>query len=138
MPFPNTKPIPDNWNNHHRPTATATLTDSCVINRITRGAYNPATKTYGSNIETPVYSGPCRVQMRAVKQHQMTFGSQPVTVQTYLVAIEWDGDQVNINDVVTAIRSDDPLLTAQKLRVTDVQYGSAHWQRDLTCQGYGD
>lgn len=135
-PLPSSRVIPDGWDAHHRPVASATMTARCVINRITTGSYNSTTKQYGANIETPIYTGPCRIQQRTSAERATAFGEQQVTTRSYLVAIEWDAAEVLVDDVVTVTDATDPELATRTLRVTDVQYGSNQWQRDLYAEAF--
>lgn len=135
-PLPSTKPIPDGWDAHHRPVATATMTASCSIARPAAGAYNAATLQYAANTDTAIYSGPCRIQQRTSAEATGDVAGQIVTTRSYLVAIEHDAGQVLVDDIVTLTDAVDALLIGRKLRVTDVQYGSNQWQRDLFCEDF--
>lgn len=135
-PLPSTKPIPDGWDNHHRPVATATMTATCTIGRAGPGTYDPVTMQYGDNTSTLIYSGPCRVQQRTSAETTADVVGQQVTTRSYLVAVQYDAGQVEVDDIVTVTDSADAQLTGRRLRVTDVQYGSAQWQRDLYCEDF--
>lgn len=138
MPLPSTAVVPDGWDDHHRPVATATMTATCTITRPTQGAYDPITLQYPANTEPVAYRGPCRLQqvIGRGRDAPLDFAGQPVTARINLVSIEWDAAPVHINDIVTIDDSVDPRLIGRKVRVTNVVYGSMQWQRDLHCQDF--
>lgn len=140
MPLPGTRIIPRTWNDHHRPTATASMRGTCVISRpdtdTTDDVYDPVTLQYTSGPAGQVYAGPCRVQALSTAEARSRFGEQDVTTHRYLVAVEWDAAQVLVDDVVTVVTADDPGLPGRKLRVLDVSGGTEQWERDLICQDW--
>lgn len=136
MPLPSTRPIPDGWDDHHRPVATAAMTATCVAGTLTPGAYDPVTLQYGAPVLTTKYTGPCRVQQRTGQEQTSTSAGQTITTRSYLVALEHDADTIAVDDVVDITDAVDTGLVGRRLRVLDVSYGSNQWQRDLTCQDF--
>lgn len=135
-PLPTSKVVPDGWDAHHRPVATSTMTATCTIRRPATGVYDPATLQYGPADGDTIYSGPCRILMRPRAQNPADLAGQITTTRSYQVSIEWDAATIHVNDVVTVDTASDPRLAGKPLRVTDVQYGSNQWQRDLFCEDF--
>jgi hypothetical protein len=65
-------------------------------------------------------------------------GEAQETRHRYQVSLLWDAAQVEIGDLVSVTGSVDLALAGKRLRVTDVQYGSEQWQRDLMCDQLED
>jgi hypothetical protein len=61
-------------------------------------------------------------------------GDTQTTVRRYLLAVEYDTDQVEIGDTVTITAAVDADAAGMTLRVVDVRYGSEQWQRDLIVE----
>lgn len=135
-PLPSTRAIPDGWDAHHRPVATSSMTATCSIRRPATGVYNTATLQYGDADGTLIYSGPCRLQQRTRAEFAGDVAGQQVTTRSYLLAIEWDAAQILVDDIATIDTATDPRLATRKLRITDVQYGSDQWQRDLYAEDF--
>lgn len=137
MPLPSTKLIPDGWDDHHRPVATATMTATCIVGPSSPGALDPVTLQYGAPTIEALYTGSCRVQQLRGEAQNTQSGGQSVTSLTYLVAIEYDADPgIEVDHVVHVTDSVDAALVGRKLRVREVRYGSNQWQRDLFCDDW--
>lgn len=138
MPLPSTRAIPDGWDDHHRPTATSTMTAACTITRKgALGALNPVTLQHAAASVTTIYRGRCRVQRDAARTDRTApHGDQTVTVHDYLVAVEFDAAEVLVDDLVAIDEAVDSYLIGRVLRVTDITLGSNQWQRDFTCEDY--
>lgn len=135
MPFPTTRVIHPDFEQRHQPTAAATMTARCVIDRPDPDAapvFDPVTGTT-TRARITVHEGPCRVQRRSVAESERTSGDQEVTTADYLVVIEHDADPVLVADRVTITESSDPTLTGHALMVAAVMRGSLRWERDLVC-----
>lgn len=136
MPLPSTKPIPDGWDAHHRPVATATMTATCRVGPLVEGSYDPVTLQYGGPVIDPVYTGRCRVQMQGGQAQTTVSGGQTITIRSYLVALEHDAAGIEVDHYVDIDAAVDAELVGRRLRVLDVTFGSNQWQRDLTCQDF--
>jgi hypothetical protein len=136
MPLPGSRIIPNGWSEHHRPTATATLNGSCVIDRPGAPAsLDPATLQYGAAASTRIWAGPCRVQALARAQAKAGFAELDLTTKHYQVVVEWQA-VVQVQDVVTVTDADDPTLVGRKMRVLDVSVGTEQWERDLIAEDW--
>jgi len=131
MPLPGTRVIPPGWSDHHRPTATATMTATCTITRPSgpgatdgNGDYTPATPD-------TIYTGLCRVTPRTTDERLLLAGENQVTARRYAVAITHDAPEILVGDSVNVTTAVDPGLVGLSLRVLDVRYASEQWQRDL-------
>jgi uncharacterized protein DUF6093 len=135
MPLDGTHVVHPRWSEHHRPTATATMTAECVITRPAAPGTTGTTGTWTPPPDTTVYTGPCRLVPKSTDQgrHQVV-GDTQVTPRSYHVGIEYDTAEILIGDIVEITAAKDPGLAGHKLRVIDVQYGSEQWQRDLLTQ----
>lgn len=134
MPLPNTRVIHPDWSEHHRPTATGTMTATCTI---TRGGGEGTTDpdgTWTPGAPTTVYTGACRMQALTTNERIEVAGDTQTTVRRYLLAVEYDTDQVEIGDTVTITAAVDVDAVGMTLRVVDVRYGSEQWQRDLIVE----
>jgi len=135
MPRPGSHVIHPDWEQRHRPTATATMTAQCVIDREDPDG-TPVFDPIAGVTTRPritVYTGPCRVQRRSVAESERQSGDQEVTTADYLVVIEHDAEDVQVADRVTIGASSDPTLTGHALTVASVMRGSLRFERDLTC-----
>lgn len=138
MPLPSTKLIPDGWDDHHRPVATATMTATCVVGpSVPGGELDPVTMQYGDATIDALYTGRCRLQQLRGEGQVSVSGGQSVTSLTYLVSIEYDADPaIEVEHVVHITDSVDLALIGRKLRIREVRYGSNQWQRDLFCDDW--
>jgi hypothetical protein len=134
MPLPNSRVVLPRWSQHHRPTASGTMTGACRITRITGEGTTGPDGTWTPPDETTVYTGPCRV-VAATNDGQYLTGEQTqLTRRDYDVAVEWDAAVVAIGDTVTVTSARDPRLTGMQFRVQDVRHGTEQWQRNLLCE----
>lgn len=129
--------IPPNWSEHHRPTATATMTATCDITRdgVGDGAFDPVTgKTTPPARQNIALDQPCRVQRSAFPEQARAQAEQVITTRTYLVALPHDVTEPKVDDLVKITACRDADLVGRSLLVLDVRYASEQWQRDLICQ----
>ncbi|TDD37890.1 hypothetical protein E1287_07485 [Actinomadura sp. KC06] len=120
MPLPTTRVFPPDWSQHHRPTATDTMTGQCTI---TRGG-------------TQIYAGACRVIADGSNEVAM-IGDQKLLVVRYLVTVRYDTNTVEPGDVVTVTAAVDGGLVGRELIVKQVRYGTQQWERDLYADDEG-
>lgn len=138
MPLPNTKVIHTLWSEHHRPTATGTMSAVCEITRKGTAGVTDADGTYTPAVRSTVHAGPCRVQALVTQQQIEIVGETQETRHRYLVTIQYDTAEIHVGDLVRLTASKDAGLVGRQLRVTDAIYGSEQWERDLTCEELGD
>jgi hypothetical protein len=74
------------------------------------------------------------VQALTTSERIEVAGESQDTVRRYLVAIEYDADQVHLGDDIEVTAAVDALLVGMTLRVVDIRYGSEQWQRDLIAE----
>lgn len=121
------------WSQHHRPTATATMTATCVITRRDGAGTTSAGGAWTPSAPSTVYTGPCRVLAVTTHERVLIVGETQDTRRRYQVSIRYDANEAHIGDVVEVTESADPDLGGKKLRVSDISLGSEQWQRDLIC-----
>jgi hypothetical protein len=138
MPLPNGRVISATWSQHHRPTATGTMTAECVITRRDPAGVSDGSGDWTPSGPTTVYTGPCRVQVMATQQQVIVVGETQETQRRYLVTVKFDTAELHVHDLVTITASVDAGLVGRELRVGEVAYGSEQWERDLTCEEMGD
>lgn len=114
------------------PVANATMTVRCLIH----GPDLKGVRDRVTNITPPPtpgplkFSGAARVQRLNREQEQANAGQQ-VTIADYLIAIQFDANGIQPDDIVTIAQASDTDLTGRRLTVTGVMKGSLRWQRDL-------
>lgn len=139
MPFPSTQVVPDNWSQHHAPTAAGGMTAKVVIRNPNAATttWNPETESQDSTPATPVYDNAARVQ--AVDTvFQSTQATQDVTERRYLVQLLMDAPHIEQGWTVevTECANDADLVAtthARPMFIEDVQHGSERFTRDLVC-----
>lgn len=135
MPFSSTRVIPTGWSRHHQPVARGGMTAKCQIEDPTREIPGVFDDTDGSkSAPTPfvTHTGPCRVQEIDSAKSAFQAG-QDVTERRYLVSVDASAEArqgwvVRITDC-----PNDSQLGTAILHVSDVQYGSERFERDLIC-----
>ncbi|GAB3042198.1 DUF6093 family protein [Sediminivirga luteola] len=134
MPFPNHKVVPDGWSQHHTQTAEAWFTARC---RITTQPDWPEVPDYDNPPEGELlYTGPCSVQpINTATSNEVV--AETRTVRPYLVSLPLTVQRVRAEAESPLVRitecPDDPAFVGRQLKVTDVQYASTNWTRDLVC-----
>lgn len=127
------------WSERHRPVATSTLTAECEVTRRGGAGTTDTVGVFTPPAATVVYTGPCRVlALTSRSARPVVVGEAQETRHRYQVSLLWDAAQVEIGDLVAVTGSVDPGLVGKPLRVTDIQYGSEQWQRDLLCDQLED
>lgn len=134
MPLPNTHVIHPRWSDHHRPTATGTMTADCVITRKGGAGTTGPDGTWTPDPATTLYDGVCRIVALPTNERIEVVGEEQVTSRRYQVSVEHDIGEVFLGDLVSITASKDQGLVGKKLRVIDVQFGSEQWQRDLIAE----
>lgn len=131
-PLPLQTPIHPRFSEHHRPTATGTQTGRVTITRpgTGTGALNPD-GSYTPPAATVIYKGPSRITPRPASELVAIVGEQRTTTRDYAIAIEWDADEIHVDDIVTVDAATDPGLIGKRLRVSDVKYATEQWERVL-------
>lgn len=132
MPLPTTRVIPDGWSEHHRPTATSTMTGRCIIRRTSGEGTTGPDGTWTPAAHVDVYVGPCRLQALSTERLEVA-GETQDTVRRYLVGVEHDADP-RIGDEVEITDAKDAQAIGMTLRVVDVRYGTEQWQRDMVAE----
>lgn len=138
MPFPGTRVIHPDWSQHHRPTATGTLTAECTVTRKGGGGTTDPDGTWNPDPATTLYTGPCRVLALPTNERLMVIGDTQETLRRYQVSLRHDVDDVGIGDLVHITAAKDQGLVGKQLRVVDISYGSEEWQRDLIADELED
>lgn len=133
MPLPGTPVIHPRWNEHHRPTATATMTAECIITRQTNDGTTAPDGTWTPGGSSTIYTGMCRVVPLIRPARIEIVGEAQETSRHYQVAIRYDAPEIGIGDLVDITLAVDAGLVGRKLRVIDVTYGTEQWQRNLLC-----
>lgn len=121
------------WSQHHRPTATGTMTAECVITHRTGDGSTGAGGDWAPNPPVTLYDGACRVLAVTTHERVLIVGEEQDTRRRYLVSIEYDAAEMPIGALVKITKSKDAHLVGKSLRIADVEHGSEQWQRDLTC-----
>jgi hypothetical protein len=134
MPLPTTRVIPDGWSQHHRPTATATMTATCTITRTTGDGTTGPDGTWTPGTTSSVYDGPCRVTALQRPERLLVVGEDAVRERRYDVAVRYDTNEVHVDDVLQVTKSKDAGLVGLQFRVVDVRYDSEQWERILGCE----
>lgn len=136
MPFPGTRVIHGDFEEHHRPVAEGGQTATATVTRHSDadGVWNPATMNTDYPPPTPVYSGKARVQRQSTAEKPVWIGDRQVIVRTYVIGFPADAPQLRINDLVQVTAAGDNDLAAQTLYIHDVWHGSLLWERDVVCQ----
>ncbi|MER7213211.1 DUF6093 family protein [Streptosporangium sp. NPDC000239] len=134
MPFVGHTPIHPLWSQHHRPTATATQTSTCLITRLAGEGTLDAAGVWHPPTSTEVYRGPCRIAPPGPVSNPVV-GDQRVGLTDYQVMVRWDTPEILEGDIVEVLTAADPLLPGRLLQVTDTVGGGAsqQWERVLTC-----
>lgn len=138
MPRPGTAIFHPAWETHHRPTAAAQCTSTCVITQPSTAAATFDTGTGRSTrpAAATVYTGPCRVQHLTQRKEGVEFAGANLAVAQYEVELPITAGvipDIDAEAVVTITAASDPSLTGARLRVVEVARGSLLWQRSLTC-----
>ena len=135
MPLPGSRPVHPRWSQHHRPTATCTMTATCTITRESGdGTTDPDTGTWTPDAPTTIYTGPCRVTPATADERLLVVGERAITSRRYAVAVRYDTAEVKIGDVITITTAVDAGLVGMGLRVLDVMYASEQWERVLSAE----
>lgn len=122
------------WNEHHRPTATASMDAACIITRPAGTGTTDADGTYTPDPGTTIYTGVCRIVPVHLTQEQIALaGETQETHRHYQVGVRYDVPEVLVGDLVDITMSGDTGLVGKRFRVTDIAYASEQWQRDLIC-----
>jgi hypothetical protein len=137
VPLPNTRLVPERFQEYHQATVRGQMTAECVITRPASGTptYNPTTITSTFSTPTQVYAGICRVRGPITGDAAVAVADREMAYTAYPVTIPIDSPAVQRNDLVEVTKCpDDPALVGVKLRVLAAQRGSIVWQRDLACE----
>jgi ribulose 1,5-bisphosphate carboxylase large subunit-like protein len=133
VPLPNSRVVPARWSEHHRPTATGTMSAACSITRRATGGTTDTAGNYTPAAPSTIYTGPCRVQSLRTRREVIVIGEAQESQHRYLVTIKFDTADIHVGDLVGITSSVDAGLIGRQLRVTDMNLGSEQWERDLTC-----
>lgn len=138
MPLAGSHVIHPRWSEHHRPTATGTMTGECIVTRQATAGTTDAGGRFTSGSATTIYTGVCRVTPLIRPARVEVVGEAQETHRHYQVAVRYDTPEVQIGDLVDITIAVDAGLAGRKLRVIDVTYGTEQWQRDLLCDELED
>lgn len=138
MPFPTMAVVPAGWSRHHAPAAAGGMNATVTIGVPT----GPPTYDPGTDNTTQPYSadytGPARVQALNDTNTADAAGQNTVG-RSYLVQLNMNVEDADTADIVPGARCkvtsavNDARMVGQDLWVTDVQYGSERFTRDLVC-----
>lgn len=126
------------WSEHHRPTATGTMTADCVMTREGTGGTTGPDGTWTPAPTTTLYTGPCRIVALPTTERIEVVGDAQETTRRYQVSVEYDVAEVAIRDLVRITAAKDAHLVGKQFRVIDIRYGSEQWQRDLIAEEVED
>lgn len=126
-PLSGYKLFPDNWAEHHRPTAEASMTTPAVFVRISDGPapypvppdWDPADVIWTTNV---------RVQARNKTAGDPVPAEQPTSLHEYLVTAPVGGPELRVGEQGDVVR-----VLGRELRITDSRTGSQLWELDLVC-----
>jgi hypothetical protein len=132
MPLPSGRVIHPAWSQHHRSTATGTMTAACTITRRTGTGTTSPDGTYTPPAPATIYTGPCRVTAPPFSREQRLTGEEAqITTRRYSVFVEWDAAEFQVGDLITITSSVDLRLVGKAFRLIDILHGSEQWQRNL-------
>lgn len=137
MPLPGTRIFPSGWSEHHRPSTETALTSTCRITREGSGAgTSEPDGSWTPPARTSIYTGPCRVAAKGTvagsAENRVVSGERQITERDYLVQILDSAAEIQVGDIVEITENEaDPAMTGLRFRVTDIQFGSQSWLRDL-------
>jgi hypothetical protein len=126
-PLPNTKVIPAGWAEHHRPTANGTMTEPCVIKRVSDGP-PPYPKPVDWVPDATVHETVCRVQ-ELKREGGSVPAEQPTTERQYLVTIPVIGAPA----FRAGERGDVVHTLGRQFRIASIMFGSLLWELDFVC-----
>ena len=136
MPLRHTRIIHPRWRPHYEPAVLGTMTARVRLSKPGRlGERNPITGRTPQLPPAPYYEGPARVQARGGSSPAGSTAERDVDAAPYLVGVPVDlgGAVPERGDLVDVLDADDPLLTGQRLYVTEVPTASIVLQRNLGC-----
>lgn len=142
MPLKNTRVIPTGWSAHHRRAAAGGMNATCELRGpSTDSTYDPDSMSSTATPGPLLWTGAARVQALTGDAATNDQAGQQVTVRGYLVQLD-ESDPANQVPQVDPDRTtvevtacvNDARLAGRSLTVTDVQYGSERFTRDLICQ----
>ncbi|MDJ0321832.1 DUF6093 family protein [Pseudarthrobacter sp. PS3-L1] len=132
MPLPNTRVIPPNWAERHRPTITGTMTVPCIFYRVSTEP-PPYPVPPGWTGEEVIHETVCRLQERKLS-NTPTPTEQPTSVRDYLVTVPHVSPEgVRLPELRAGERGDQVQVMGRRLAVTSIMYGSLEFSRDLDC-----
>jgi hypothetical protein len=137
MPLPNSGIFHPRWSSHHRQTVETALTSTCLITRAGEGEGTSGPDgSWTPPDRTPVYRGPCRVAAKGTvaggAEHRLVVGERQQTERDYLIQILDSAPEIQVGDIAEITGNPaDPAMTGLAFRISDVQYGSQSWLRDL-------
>lgn len=119
-----------------RAAAEALMVDTCTIVRDPGpGTFNPDTGGYTDAADTAVYTGPCRVQLRALDAQTADFGGEAVALTRVQVLLPMTATGIAVEDLVTITQSAyDADLTGRTFRVEAVAAKTHATTRRLDCE----
>lgn len=134
MPLPTGRVIHPAWSQHHRPTATGTMTATCTITGAGGDGTTDPDGNWTPGTGDTLYEGPCRLQALTTNERIEVAGDTQTTMRRYLVSISYDADRIENGATITITTAVDAEAVGMTLRVVDVRYGSEQWQRDLIAE----
>lgn len=126
-PLPNTRVVPSNWAQHHRPVAEGTQTVPAQLLRSTGEPPYPLPE--GWTGEQPVWAGNVRLQQRNRANGALP-GVQPTQLRDYLVTAPVE----LLADLRVGEDGDSFLILGRRYQVMQAQHGSLLWEADIICQ----
>lgn len=116
-----------------RAAALARMTDACVIERLTKGAFNSTTGEY-PDAWTEIYSGRCRIKSQGGGSDTQ-FAEHEVVLHGYQVKLPWDMEpEVIPKDRVTMTVCEDAWVLGRHLEVTGIPLDGNTTERRVTVQ----
>lgn len=126
-PLPGTSVFPKGWAEHHRPTANSSMTEPCVVKRVSAGP-PPYPMPPGYTGAVDLHTTVCRVQSLN-REGGGTPGEQPTTERQYLVTLPVIGAPA----FRAGERGDVVHTLGRQFRIVNIMFGSQLWEIDLVC-----
>lgn len=134
MPLPGSCVIHVRWSEHHRPTATSTMTAECVITRAAAVGTTADDGTWSPPARATVYAGACRiVPSPARTELAAVIGERRIIYRHYEIQIRYDTAEIHTGDVLEVTAAIDAGLVGLTLRIADATYSSEQWSRVLVA-----
>lgn len=130
------KVLPDNWSQHHRPTAYGFLTGDCAAYTVGE----PGDWTPGGGAGNPTYDDkwehmPCSAQFLGAASRPVIVADQTEMIATHRISVPIAATWLHYGDTIQILDNpDDPHLNGREVQVLIAESGTTNWTRDYLCQ----